>query len=682
MKNQFLNIVFLFLLVTLVSCIKESDNLVNPPSKSGSVYIRVINLSADLQQRTLVLDKTLNIEQLQYGTTTNAFHPQADSSMLKIKKGTIDEFSQSNPIKYFRNTNYTFYLMSNKACSDCPTDTIITLRTTTSVPEDSKDAFLKVINAVPDSNISYAVRMGCPSGLPIFANVPYKATVPSAVQLLSGKIPVSVVRLKKNGTSVTEEFVNLFELDVQAKGQYTLIFKKGDFNFEDLMILDELDTTTNALRPVRIVNERTSELRVVNLSSAICDVEKKGAESVASGLNPLNISNYAVLSACQSKSRDSIEIYVNNDLKSTATGSLDVLAQYSVIITDSANSIAKKSYIIPPHKFRESYSDKALVRVLHTHSVTKSVNVSLGARKSLTSANSSRKFSSGTILSEKLNYDELSEVVAVEPGEAPIAIFTAADPAQLIYAANGFLEAGKSYVLVINADEKNGIQLYLIEDGETNKKLSTLNRGVFIQYVNAVSDVSKVEVSINGLYPNLLEKAMIEYTGSTATVVPPGQHIINVNGFETQFEIDTTQRLLLISNGKSTAIETFENKFTPLDLSFHKSLLRYRFINASSDAQLINMREFAADSMPIVESAYFKNASNYIHDTKLKVISYFVFNGDDTAYIHRLSDLTVTPGKSYAIIFAGLKTANCQEKKDPRKKTEPNCYSIIIQQEF
>ena len=682
MKKQFLIIFFLVFSFILSSCIKESDSLVNPPSKSGTVYVRVINLSADLQQRTLVFDKTINIDQLSYGIVSKAFHPTADSSMLKIKKGNADEFSQTNPIKYFRNTNYTFYLLSNKACADCPTDTIITLRTTTSIPEDSRDAFLKVINAVPDSTISYAVRMGCPSGEPVFANVPYRATVPTAVQLLSGKIPVSVVRLVKTGTSVKEEFVNLYELDVQAKGQYTLVFKKGDFAFEDLMILDEMDTTTNALQPVRIVKERTSELRVVNLSSAVCDIEKKGAESVVGGLQQSQISDYKVLSACQSKARDSIEIYVNDQLKSTAVGSLDVLSQYSVIIVDSANSIAKKSYIIPPHKYREEYDDKSLIRVLHSHPSTKSLTISLGARKSALAINSSRKFSSGTILSDKLEYDELSNVIAVEPGEAPIAIFTAAEPVQLVYAANGYLEAGKSYLLVINANKDGEIQLYLVEDSEINKQTTTLNRGVFVQYINAVSDASKVEVSLNGLNPNLLDKAMIEYTGSTATVIPPGNNILNVNGFTTEFNIDTTQRLLLISTGKSSTIETIENRFTPLDLSVNQSLLRYRFINATSDAQLINIREFAADSMPIIESAYFKNSSNYLFDSRLKVISYYIFNDTDSNYIHRLSDLTVTPGKSYAIIFAGLKNPKCQEKKDPRKKTEPNCYSIIIQQEF
>ncbi len=683
MKNLAINSIFILIIIFgLLSCNEENENLVNPPSKNTSVYIRYVNLSADLLPRQLILDKTVALEELAYGRISKATHPPADSSMLKIKKNSIDEYSQYNPIKYFRNTNYTFYLMSNKPCSDCPTDTIITLRTTTSIPEDSYDAFIKVINAVPDSTVSYAVRMGCPSGEPIFANVPYKSAITTSVQLLSGKIPVSVVRIKKSGNANIEEFVHLYELDVQAKGQYTLIFKKGDFEFEDLMILDELDTTINAIQPVRIVNERTTELRAINLSTVTTDIKKKGAESVSTNLNSRYVGNYSVLSACQSKSRDSIEIYNNDQLTSIATGSLDVLEQYSVIILDSLNKLASKSYILPPHKYRFAYSDKSLIRVLHANPKINGITVSLGARKSTLSANSTRKFSSGTVLGDNLAYEELSTVMAIEPGEAPIAVFTSSDPAQLVYAANGYLEAGKSYLLVISADKNGNIESYLIDDDITNKSIVPLEKGVFVQYINAVADIKNVQVNMSGFKSNILEDAFIEFSGSTATVLPAGNNTILVNGFEHKFVTDTSKRLLLISTGKSSNIETIENTFLPLDLSKNTNVLRYRFINATSDANLINVREFQSDTMPIIESAYYKSSSNYIYDSRTKVISYFIFNEDMKEYIHRISDLTVTTGKSYSIIFAGLKNNKCVEKYDSRQKLEPNCYSIIVQQEF
>lgn len=671
----------LFLMIFAVSCIDENENLVNPPSQAETIYIRLINYTSDGKSRVLRMEDGMETSETAAGSVSEAIHPPTDSSFISIIQGGSQDYKTENRVRFARGITYTYFALPTPdgAPVERAYDTLISLTTSTTIPDNSVFAYLKLFNAYPDSTVTFSLRMGCPNGSTIFSNVNYrKSSLMQSVR--SGTVGMSLV-MHELGTEVP---LGLFRFDLDKRAQYAFIVARGQDGEPELRVLTQADYTTNAIAPAEFVTERTTLIRAVNFSDSPIDVAKLPDEVIAQGLPSNNIGEYVEVSACGSQYQDSILATLSPSSATASLGrvSLEVLRRYTVLVFDTPEGTADNMMIFEPLDLEIDQGDNALVRVIHASQEREGVTVSLGARPDM---EQDLKFSSGEILANKIHYGNISEAVLLKPGPAPIAIFTSFEPRQLLFCAFTELEPGKRYFLVLTNNEAGEDKIALIEDDAEDlpsEQISFLEQGVFTEVVNAVSGVPKVSLSLdNSKGIKQLENSELFFTESLATIVSEGENTIVVNGIQKKFNVAKDKRALIIATGtgEETEILTFIN--APLGADLFN--LRRRFINASKDPNYLTVKLNSNDTAVVPAASYIEYGSYSPPETvtlEQKASIFFidaeldeqVRNDPDedvrtSSTVLRIDDISMPFGKNYSIIFTG----------DP-----DNGYAAIIQQEF
>ncbi|MCO5250461.1 MAG: DUF4397 domain-containing protein [Candidatus Kapabacteria bacterium] len=682
LKRIILPIVLAFI---ISACIEENPALVNPPEKAETVRVRFINLSKDKSPRTLDMSGISKTDVTPWGTSSSSIQPPADSAFFNVYSGTNKEYELEMLQKFLRNTRYTYFAVPSREClanPGCNVDTLLFLRTTTALPDNNYECLLKIINLFPDTNSSFAVRSGCPNGEIMFNNVNYMNSSAGPLNLIAETMGVSLIRFVRDGASIEEEFVNIYEVNFEARKQYVLIVTDDGNGNPTLKLLDEDEMSGGALTSPRIVDERNANIRIINLASNEIGINFNGL-SVASSVQPDQITDYNQISVCNTVFRDSISATVGGNETINLKSSIEVLQNYSLVILDSGNTIAGEMLLVEPVSLQEDVTGKAIVRVLHASKNYEAITVSLGARAEPNAALFPNGYSSGTILASEISQGELSHPLALYAGVAPLSIFTASQPAKMLYSAKGEFKAGSSYLLILSEDTDGKTKISVVEDDVVNTNVAFLEEGLFVQVVNAVRGVNFVNIDIisSKAIQNLVVDARISASNSIATVVDKGVIEVRVNGVSHQIESTENERIMFVASGNSNNIKIFANKFQPLGLS-DNSIFRYRFVNATEDIPITFIKKSAKDEA-YSESIEQYTFSSYTTETREQKVTFFFYDEKSDNYVNRLSDVLFTLGKSYSVIIAGKAEPGCRNRIDPKKPwEEPDCYFVIIQQEF
>jgi hypothetical protein len=684
----------LFIASFIISCNEENPALVNPPSKAETVWVRFINLGVDQKPKKLVFEGS-NFSETEYSKLSKAERPKADSAMLKVFSGDILEYAPppEQQVKFLRNTNYTFIGLSSKPAVN-KIDTLIALRTSAALPDDPANSLVKFCNAFHDTNVRYSIRMGCPNGEQIFSPLLYTQYSLIPQTMLSGSFSISLVKTKINDPLYFSS--NLYQLNLNPSKQYALIVTKDIDGNEKLLLLDENETIQNQLIEVAKINDidKKTEIRTINLSSSRIDVSKD-FEIINTNLNSMFIDNYQQIEVCNTTYKELIITSVNGITKPYPTlpgdesnmASLEVGQKYSLVIFDVEKGDAGKSLLIEPIKSSAATQGKAVVRVVNAAKNNEAVTVSLGARKGVGDA-----IITGTILADTITFGNTSKPCIIDGGIAPICVFTSSQPSKLLYPARGQLENDKTYLLIIFNDENGNIAVTLIEDSDEGINVKKLDKGVFLQLVNAYRGAKKVEFTINPPSGKpILDKSQISYFNDIATVIEEGTHIISVPGSTPYtFEAKLDYRLLIVISGlDNISTQIFLNPEEPVSQVIN-GYLRYRFINAS-DIKNLKMKEQDADTTKYImfndskDYLLFTEFSDYMPRVNKDIdITYYFYDENISSYILRLNGVPLVTNKSYSIIITGIKSnEGCLpywNKDDPGK--EPNCYDFIVIQEF
>lgn len=674
MKYTFL----LLSLVFLFSCAEENPLLVNPPAKNETVKLRFINLASDNNARTLQLED-LKIENIAFANSSAAIQPSSDSAYLKILKNNATEFELSSQVKYLRNTNYSFVALSKKYCSDCAIDTIVTLRTTAAIPESPTQSLVKFLNAYPDSTHKYLLKWGCPSGdifIPAQNYMQYNLN-PAIVE--TGVTSLSLVKISNLNQS-EETFINLYNFEISKKSQYVIILTKFDGK-ESLTLLDENEATTNSLIELPQINDRNTSIRVLNLSSETINVDKYGTSvPFAQNIAPQFIDKYQSLVVCESMKLDTLSVSYNNIESSRNFVSLKVNTNYTYLVFDSLNKKSAESLIIENEK-ASVLNGKSSIRVVNASNYQFPLTVALGARYEQKSNEFPFSYSSGTILSSKQNFGDISNSVKLSKGIIPINVFTATEPARLIYSTRAEIDENKNYLLVLTTDENGKIKVILIDENQENTAIQYLDEGIFVQVVNAIKGTENMKVSFDsqsGESP-LLQNAEVNFTNSLATVIENKAQVININGVSYSINPEKDKRTSIVASSIGNQINIISNNFEPF---YNPNNFQFRFVNASN-IDLINVKRDTATTAVIEESVPINSYSSFTSESRERKITYYIFDGDNPNFINRISDIFFTLGKSYSVIFGGEASNSCIKEYDKTKpKEDPNCYFVIIQQEF
>lgn len=662
MNQRNIGIFWTFLITLLISgCASENQDLVNPPPKSLTVMVRFLNLAGDKQPRDIVLEGTQKFAGIPYAGASEAQHPVTDSVTVEVINPNTgeSEYKSLRRSMFARNLTYTFAALPRpfSAGETRGVDTVIAFSSSNTIPQYSIEGYVKLLNAYPDSSVSFTLRLGCPNGGSIISNIPF-GRISSMTGTRSGKFTVSLIKIQ-NGA---ETPIALYEINLQARSQSVfIVFEGSDGNLE----FAQLDETAQSANPIiypQKVNERITKIRTVNFSSEAVDIVKTPGAQISMGLIPLRADKYQSIEACKSEFKDTLEVYSGNILRSKIYSAFEVSENYSLFVFDSADAVARKSILAAPVRLEQARAGRAVVRVIHADFVREGVTVSIGARSStdLEGLDTVTGFKSGDVLAADLSYGYLSKYTLVEPGTLPIAVFTATQPAKYLYGSRITVEADKNYILVIYRDFDGNEKMSLIEDNEEEKQINFADYGAFVQVINGLPGQDYVNVTM----PELFADAKVFFRNSLATIVSEGTNTITVNGIAHTFTAEKEKRIMIIASGVPESPEILNISSNPMNAG--EAEYKRRYVNACMEIQNIRVKlndsTVAADNIPY---GSFTQAETINRDRKF---SLFFDNANTDKNVAKFYDLFLSFAKNYSIIFVG--------------NSSKGGYSIIIQQEY
>lgn len=645
MKNKVL-IYFstlLFFGTFLISCIEENENLVNPPSNIETINIRFINLAGDFESRTLLFDGKTQTDIIHYSNSSKLIHPPTDSAFISIRKGVNNEFAQSRMVKFQRNLFYSYFaLPSPKGDTNYKVvDTIVSMTTSLAMPGYSTDAYIKLFNAYPDTTVTFSLLIGCPNSEPLFIGTRYREiTLPKFIR--TGKVPISITKLSAEGT----ELIGTYEVNLEIQGQYAIVISENQSSSINVMFLNEKELESKAFNSAVPIEQRFSEVRLINLSSQSVTATKLPGDVISLDLPSEKIGKYVKITACSSNSKDSVSILSGNTLAHEFSASFEVLERYSIIVADNGSKLASNSVLVPPSRIL-SLKGNSAVRVVNLADKYSTFDLSVSSRNKI---GDSLGYTSGTSLAKALKYGTISGSVLLDPGELPLALFTTYSPVELLKTSITQIEANKEYLIIVTNDSKGDLKLNLVENNTEDIDLSKIEESSFIQIVNAASRNLFANINVDNSITNA--KLYRANTLATNVKVKAQEISFTINGIKKviNFEpkIDTRYSLILSGDKENPDYILLENKIRPID----RSKAERRFVNASSDFQTIWVVEnITKDTIPFALLQYKENTF-FDYMDKVKRYTYYFFNPDTKKSITNFV-IDVTLGKRYTLVFSG-----------------------------
>jgi len=658
-------IVFLiFISILLFSCIEENPNLVNPPPQTSSVGLRFLNLASDQKSRVLDLGQDTKTSEIPYGEISESLQPPSDSTFVFVFLNGSEEFRKDRKLRYVRLTNYTLIALpsADNAENYKPMDSLVILFTSLGFKSNNPKALLKVFNAYPDSTITYTASLGCPSGEKIVSGLRYRYQSTSK-EVRSGVLPVSIT---KDSAGVKQS--HLYNINIFSGSQYCLFIMRDINGNEIIKLLDETNQQSYPLATVDSVTIKYSEIRPINFSKSDVKINIKHGpdesynEVLTNNQSALTIGQYETVGACLTTSLDELQVEISPFTTSSAFVSLEVMQRYTHIILDTAdtdNGRAALSIILKPLFLDYPLGNKAAIRVVHGAEQLGGLTLSVGARDNDTT---STGYSAGDKLANGLSYKGV-QTALIPAGLAPLTLFTASQPAELLFSTLTEFLPGEYYILVITNDSKGDPQITVIKDSDENKPVEYLEPASFIQMVHLVPGMETVTAALSPVLSN----ATLYYTGSLATVAKLNEQTLFLNGKPLSFTPDLDKRTLIVAAGNEDNMEIFLYNTPPLLTG--DNFYQRRFVNASKEipALSVKINSDTSDFYAMKDLTY-GAISNYEQVNLEKKISMFFLDSRTDTTLLRVDDLPLIFGKKYIIIFGG--------------SLDEGGYTAVVQQEL
>ena len=652
----------------LLSCASEDPNLVNPKLPNQTIRVRFFNLAKDKLPRTLVLSSDTKTQSTPYNTISlPVMPPPLDSVYVASELNGTQDYQLPRRQRLIRDTKYIFFGLS-KANSVKNLDTIIVNTTTYTPLKDKNNCFISMINLDPDTTRTYSLVMGCSNGPSLFQYIRY---LQSSIdfETIPVEMPVSIIKTI-NGVTTN---VGLYNLQLFKGGEFLIVITDSTDN--SVKMINKQDTTINALTTLTPNNNKQAYIRTINFSSSDITITKYPNDTINSKVSSGNISDYNVVSTCTSPTIDSLIITSSGSYLNSATTSLIVNSRYSLVVFDSANVKGKLSLIVPPKTLTTPLGDSAMIRVINA-CPGPDLTLSMGARDSKIlkpSDSLNPGFVSGEFLTNKISYGKISNAVYLPSGRAPLTLFTASQPNQLLQTAIGQLKAGSQYIAIITKDASSNYQISLIEDGDVSKGISSLENGAFLQIANLTPGSLSHLITI----PGVLSSSKLYYGNSLATVVPIGQVTIQSDNITANYQSFKDKREIAVIAGTAMLPEFLLFESNPP--AYNYSQFDRRVFNAAKDAPSIDLTYMSKEVDPNVPNY----ATNVVYGGVVlcpssnieRKSAYFFYTSGTKELLLQVNDIAMVLGKSYTIIFGGDKTVT---KQDPLTYR----YSIILLQDY
>lgn len=648
-------IFFLTALLFFNSCIQENPDLVNPPPYRETVRVRLINLASDFIPRQLNFDDKTFTAPVNYMEISELIKPPADSCFISIMKENNTEFKHSRKIIFSRSTIYTFFSLPspNNSPNYRNVDTIIFTMTLTGLLPKPLTSYIKVINVFPDTTVSFSVALGCPNGVLLTSHLGYRMESQMS-EIHSGENHFSIVKHKNHENII----LDLFKVELKTNNQYALIILQNKQGQEEVLLLDEFDGTIQALKPVTIVPQRYSQIRTINLTNKTINSKKEPDEDLIKNLQPMKVSEYKNVSACNSNNLDTFLVSSDNQILAETETSLMVAEKYTLIAFDSAN--ITKLIIAEPIQLFEERKNRSTIRVVNISHKYPGLRVSLGAR---TDKDNPLGYTSGEILASESLFGTISPFVLLKAGFLPISVFTSAQPSKLLFTTIARIDENKNYLLIVSDNPNNTLNIAIVEENEENENITFLEEAVFFEFVHLTPGINNVTISI----PPIIDNAKVFYSSSISTIIPKNTEYITIQNNNFPINPEIGKRLLTIATGDKQNIDLYVESNFPMVTT--PNAYNRRFINACKERKLIRIRLDCETCFILADSLAYKTSSfteNVPRESKYSL--FFQDPTDKDKFLKKVSDISPALGKNYIIIFGGSQSSDG--------------YTVVIQQEF
>ncbi|MCX7937610.1 MAG: DUF4397 domain-containing protein [Chlorobi bacterium] len=644
--------IFLFAVGVLVAlaasgCEQESWDLVSPPPDSDSIMVRLVNCSRGGSYQLLL---EAGDERVQTGlvmpmTTSPLLKSPADSAFVRLLDATgttvKDQYTRT---RFVKRTFETMVLLPSPigAPHAQDADTLIRLVTNPVPLPPAGRAQVRFLCAVPDTTLAYEVRLGCPSG-EYFDRQSFRASgapreLPAGelvLSILHGARPVAIVRGMLN------------------ERRFATIIVAGSPDQVRVFLLDELDPSINALRPMMPVPEveRTAELRWMNVSRYPFDsITIASVGTVARRGQGQYLSEYHVIPACTGALSDTVRLYSNGILQDELPISIEVGFRYTVIVLDAPNFGAPASRLaVVSRDPRAIPRDSTEWRVLNAMGRGQALTVFLGAR-----LDAAGKYHNGEFLARALPDASLSDRVRLPAGDVPF-IVRGDVPERIVAVAFDTARAGRQYTLIVFTSLEGKTKLYTVADDEQSGAVAPVDDGVYVQVINAFADKALLQCRFEG---GVLRDG-VSVGNAVATVLPQGERALIVNGTRIQLTLDPAHVVTVIAAGRSSAPQMIV--LDSVSLQPTTFIARVRCVNAAPDVAMLRMSRDQLTSLDQWDSNIFADrvafgfVSRPVTLDRLQRIN-LVFGTSDSPPRELLrpdGSVSFGLGRAYTVVFYG-----------------------------
>lgn len=637
-------------------CASEDPNIVNPPPGEANISVRLFNMVPDNQPRWLEMELGYQSTVVNPGSFSAAVPSPGDSTHLAVYAGSTEEYRSPIRARFIRQSVNNVYAVAS-AANPAAFDTVLLSnanRSLTTLPV----AQVRAINLMPDSTSRFDIRQGCPSG-PSLLSGPLAFRASSLYrEVPPGQNVFSVLRLSAAGVEV----VGTFECTLQQFTPYTImVYTTVAGEPPTISLFDESDFTTQAVRDFSPVTERESLLRVANLTTTEVSLQMvRTQQSVAQDVVPTYLTAYRSVPTCETNSPDVLQVTLGDGSSALDSISLQVRGQYTAVVARAADG-QPQIIIVPPTPVVYNAAGRARLRVVGATTIAGGLNISTGGR---TLASAPNGYGSGVTITNRISFDQVSAVAALEPGEVPLTISTTTAPATILSVLRCTLQADRSYLLVVTDAEA-----YLLDVSDQPGPMTPVEDAALLRFVNGASSATSASTTIG----SVIQNGTVFYRNSIATAVPFGPVTVTAGGTIGSYITDRDKRTLVVYTERDGGPTQFGITDIPFQQDVRSSFRRV--INATDDVPLIGVSydtSFVEDpddpsSPHVARRVAFGTASPPHRLDRVIRGSMYVYNHDTRTQIFSLPIELGPLGNNYSLIVVG---------------TASRGYDVIVLQEF
>ncbi len=601
-------------------CWIQEDPALLQPLQADTAFVRVLNLAADRQVRSVSIGNLFTIADVGYAQLSPLRAIPADSLIVRIHRSGADTTWQDS-IVLRKGTYTTFVVLQIQRGGDIR-DTVVPL---VALPAPSEVTVSKVgirlLNAIPDSAL-YGIAVGCPSSHPTFGFVPY-ARISNFVERPPGDLVLSVLRRYQQQDSVLQ-FVRI---TTAAPFSFTLILFRDVQGQWQLGVLNEQQSAA-AWQLAEPTTELTATLTIANLTTAPIAVQLNETP-IFPAVSPWQRSLPVSIEACRSVEQDTLTVTAGSGVWKIPA-QFEVQKEYVLVATADTGGIRLLLHSYP-------LSSPAGQAVIQLYNAT--------SEASLLAASGTRqladgRLAGGEVLANNWHAGTVSSPISVFPGTLPLAFFHPDSANRFVQGVIATLQQRSYLGVVLHRNAQ--FQMVLLPQGQEQTELTPLPTGRFLRVVNLKNQ--PIVLSAAPVFTQLTMPAESELS----TVLPLDAETVEIDQHPVTFQGTPEQRAaVLIAPVNDSSFVTALFYQLPRSVDYPA----IRLFHLADGIAEVNVSLDSLHGDLLLTALPFGEHSDFIQLPRERRTTLVFWHPETKERYTRLENLFALRGRAYTIVF-------------------------------